>query len=367
MKVDTSHPIKRILVSLAAMAVCFYQSQVMSFELTPIPTKSERFQANKTSGIIFKKVFPIVEFGLHRFTTPVHEALTQLGYECSGTIDECADVDLDFAGSSVIAGIRWNDDPPFQFQSGEGNYPGCSTNKSPPPTISFALNTDCWINHFKDVAAISRSKPDAYAFGNGTMLARSHFGDLQFLHAMAAKVQVSPVQTKAKLMMWAEFTWRVQTVSTDYISAETLTGAVPVFGFQDHFPVQERRSVTDLFTVGRPWMRNQLEDIAFGSLLHMVEDSFAGGHIYRRAVNTGDCQVPEIVEFHTYPGQDQQAHKERDDLDHARAKPILVDVLRELIRLRHTRKSWTEVRPYLDDCVFRLASDARSSSILIDE
>ena len=134
---------------LWAHCLVFVVHSTIAFELSPIPTKAEIFRAKRDYGILFRVNYPVVEFGIHQFSTPVHEALTQLGYDCDDTIEHCADINLDFAGSGVLAGIRWNDDPPFQFKAGLGRYPGCPTTKEKSSTISFALRTNCWYAHFK--------------------------------------------------------------------------------------------------------------------------------------------------------------------------------------------------------------------------
>lgn len=347
-----------LILWIAGLCYC---PSALPFDLTPLPTQGEILAAKKKYGIIFRLKFPIVEFGIHQFSTSVHEALTQLGHGCVGTIEECLDVNLDFANTGIIAGVRWNDDPPFRFKKGHGRYSSCPK-KEKQSTISFALNMNCWLDHFKDVSAKADKNPDTYSTGYGTLLARTHFGDLQFLHAMAVKSGVQPRDTKAKLLMWAEFTWRVQSSGSDYIPPKTTTGAVSINGFQKHFPEREERTISNLFTLGRPWLRLQMGDIVFGSLLHMVEDSFAGGHVTRRPVPAQECNVPEIVEFHTYAGQDKKAHKDRDSLDDAKTKIALLEVLKELVHRRNERQSWAKIRPYLDKCVFRLATDATDSS-----
>lgn len=361
---------RTIVVGCAAMLLATSAQTAMAFELTPIPTRGERLAAKRSSGVVFRSLFPVVDFGLHTFSNSVHESITNLAYECPAQrLEECSDPDLDFASTGILAGVRWNDDPPFQFAQGQGRYAGCPTG-TPPPTISFALSASCWLAHFKDISAQAEASPKLYTGGDGTMLARTHFGDLQFLHAMAAVAGTDPQITRAKVMMWAEFAWRVQSHEADHIDALTKMGAVPVTGLSDHFPAREQRTVSDLFTVGRPWLRLQLRDMVFGSLLHMVEDSFAGGHVTRRGREVGGCSVPEIVEFHTYAGQDKDAHKDRDGFARANfglsaSGTSVVGVLRELIRLREADQAWSDVEPYFRNCVFGLATNAVPASTAV--
>lgn len=334
------------------------------FELTPLPTKAERFVASKTYGINFRLVYPAVDFALHRFSVPVHEALTHTAYECPDSVGSCTDADLDFAGTAVIAGVRWNDDPPFQFSPGSGNYPGCpkSSPNGQSRTISFALSTTCWLLHFHNVESIASKRPETYSGGNGTLLARTHFGDLQFLHSMAARLGEEATETKRRILMWFQFTWRLQTFTFDFIDPGTRMGEVTVERLSDHFPSTEQRTVSELFTVGRPWLRLHLSDLAFGSLLHVVEDSFSGGHTFRRLRSEAGCARSEIVTFHTYAGQDKERHKLADGIDEADNQTELHEVLRTLVLMRYQRKQWPEVRDYLSGCVFGLASDAQPAT-----
>lgn len=358
------------LVAMLAMLLCL---SAHAFELTPKPTNTEAALAKKKSGIIFRASYPLVAFGVHTFSHSVHEGLTQLAYDCPlGTLAECADVNLDSADTGVIVGVRWNDDPPFQFAQGQGNYGPCASNRSP-STVSFSLAMNCWLAHFKDISAKAEANPQSYTKGDGTILARSHFGDLQFLHAMAAQAGTSAMETRRQILMWAEFTWRVQSHNRDEsIPPGTRMGAVPVSGMVEHFPAQEERTVEMLFTVGRPWVRHQIRDIAFGSLLHMVQDSFAGGHAARRQRDDAACPIPEIVEFHSYGGQNKTEHKAHDSLESANAKvtasgTALLNAMRELVRLREADATWMDVRPYLEDCVFHLANDAGVASTTVSE
>lgn len=349
-----------ILVSLASIV-----PNALAFELTPAPTQAERILAKRTSGITFRSLFPVVQFAAHKFSDRVHEGLGQLAYDCPlGGLVDCADAGLEVAPIGVIVGIRWNDDPPFQFSKGQGKYSLCPVDREPPATISFALTVDCWLEHFRDVSKEAERNPLKYVYGEGTLLARSHFGDLQFLHAMADRKGVPASETRRQILMWSEFAWRVQSGSADRIRRETRMGMVPVSGMLRHFPANEERSVELLFTVGRPWMRLHVADIAFGSFLHMLQDSFAGGHATRRPRIDPTCNVPEIVVFHTYAGQDKDQHKDRDSLATAVVKSVdlpsatgVVGVMRELVRRRVDGQSWAEVKPYLEDCVFKLADE----------
>lgn len=357
-------------VGLVALGCCLAMN-AQAFELILKPTSTEAKRAKMQSGISFRVKYPAAMGLVHAFADPVHEGLAHLAYECPLDFRDCADSELDSAPGGVIIGLRWNDDPPFQFAKGQGKYKACRSYVAKGLTVSYALAFDCWLRHFQDVKGKAASNPAPLAAGQGTMLARSHFGDLQFLHAMASDVGVPASVTQSKIMMWAEFTWRIQSRDrTERIAANTRMGQVPVTGMSAHFPETEERTVELLFGLGRTWVRHQLPDIAFGSLLHMLQDSFAGGHTKRRVVSGDGCGIPVIVQFHSYVGQPDADHKERDGIDRATAKVTdgaLLQSQRELIRLRDEGATWKEVRPYLNDCVFRVAVDAEDSTSAVSD
>ena len=108
-------------------------------------------------------------------------------------------------------------------------------------------------------------------------MTRSHFGDLQFLHAMAAKDGETTSQTKVRILMWAEFVWGI--VEGKY-KLDTNLRDINIPNWQDHFA--NGHTVQELFTMGRPWLRPHIKGMAFGSMLHLIQDSFAQGHVDRR-------------------------------------------------------------------------------------
>ncbi|QIL79200.1 hypothetical protein G7047_04205 [Diaphorobacter sp. HDW4A] len=366
--------------TIAALSICALAPLSNAFELHPKPLSTE-VKLAKLNGISFRAIYPAIEFGVHAFADSTHEALTRMAYECPmGNLIDCQDEAFDVAPLGVIAGVRWNDDPPFQFAKGQGNYAACkdlidkrAQEHKDPPTISFSLSVICWRNHFNAISKESMATGAVFNASNATLLARSHFGDLQFLHAMASRSQESPEETQEKLLMWAEFMWRVQTHDrTEYLPGTTRMGRIPIQGMSEHFPTQEERSIEQLFTVGRPWLRRQLGDMAFGSLLHMIQDSFSGGHVQRRIKNDDSCGIPQIVRFHSYTGQDASAHKQSDKISRASDKisageaPV-IDITKQLIQMREDREmNWPYVRTYLKNCVLRLAPDALMADTHVD-
>src|SRR5690606_9931475 len=118
---------------------------------------------------------------------------------------------------------------------------------------------------------------------------------------------------------------------------------------------------------------SQIREIAFGSVLHTVQDSFAAAHAEREPKATGEqCEgstfttPAKIVEFHAYGAQDCVLH-DHDDSREAMAAvakerwPEAVDVTRNLFEFHSDGAKWTDASSYLQ-CVFALSDRRRSSS-----
>lgn len=351
-------------VLIIAGAVFFVVAgEVEAFQLAPNGTAAERSMA-KEYGVTYRAVVPFASFAMHNFADPAHEALTQKIYGCDGDWQKCSNPDLENAGPYIIAGVRWNDDPVFMPGAEDAKVSGCDGRYS----VGFISQTKCWINLFKVAEKKSASDPAAY-MGSGNYIARSHFGDLQFLHAMASQEGDSPEKTKQRIMMWAQFAWGV---ADGTYPINTYLKDVKIEGWEQSF--NNAQTVQDLFTAGRPWLRAHVSEVALGSLLHMVQDSFAGGHVQRRDEIVGDkCLagtepvLGRIEEFHSYAKQDHEKHKEDDASSVARVmlmqhEPDVVDAGKKLRGYFADRKGWSEVRPYLEDCLFALSADTRPAS-----
>jgi hypothetical protein len=200
-------------------------------------------------------------------------------------------------------------------------------------------------------------------------MTRSHFGDLQFLHAMANEEGVSPEETREKILGWLEFAWRV--VSEEYAFDRRLnTIDIPVI--KEHFGCTEW-TVEELYILGRgPKLRDKLSYIAFGSILHTVQDSFAAGHTERAPAPLNETcpsskasQPGRIVEFHAYGPQDSSKHDAEDKRDAMVANaidrwPDAIEASARLFEFFDDNAPWEKVRPYVE-CVFALSLNSRQA------
>jgi hypothetical protein len=278
-----------------------------------------------------------------------------------------------FAPQAVIDGTRWNDNPPFMVKPDFLLPNGKAINsKCVNETIKLPRKSYCW----KDVFTTSsdRAQRKFFTNRNGVILNRSHFGDMQFLHSMASRVGDPAQETKSSILIWAEFAYKVASGS---IRANTPLKDVPVSGFEKLFRGQGA-TVENLFLMGDETYRgSQLKDFAFGTLIHMVQDSFSESHVSRDLSTQGAlCNCPytdrspaAIEKFLVYSPQDPAKHKDEDTYkglkkDVLQYSPNVIDVGKILMRfyeeLKDTQKNnpeysnWDVVKKYLDECVLAL-------------
>lgn len=346
-----------LLTPCLALALATLVTGVQAFQLAPVGTKHEVKDSNVSTSRIWAQAKLLQVHGVDLFASPVHETLTQIIFSCDFDWSRCADPDLELAGPYVIAGVRWNDDPGFELGKDEGKGAGCK-----PESITFMRQTLCWITLFKDGEKRARDNPQDF-MGPGrksNLMTRSHFGDLQFLHAMASADKIPAAQTRDKIMMWARFTWGV--AIGEYTLATDL-GDIRLEGWNEHFVAGP--NVQDLLTVGRRSVRPYIKHVAFGSLLHLLQDSFSRSHVVRREPVQGQrCaankyrQLGRIASFSAYANQDHGKHGDFDSEDEAKAHrdldPDLIDAGRILKDMFDRSAGWDEVDTFLRECVFAL-------------
>lgn len=354
------------LAFLAAVTFVVAVPDAMAFKLSPSGTAFEKAVAKKYANTWERWMSRVTGLGVELFTESVHEEITHRIFDCEGGEDVCGDPDIGYATQYVLAGVRWNDDPPFRLEEGEGRGTSCKTVE----TIRFTTQPVCWAELFKDAKGKAKRGMALNGANRSSLLARSHFGDLQFLHAMAERDGEVAAETRRRIFMWAEFTWRV---SMGEFGLSTRLKEIPVDGMQEFFGSTDWR-VQDLFTLGNPALRRHVDEVAFGSLLHMVEDSFAKGHAQReegaageKCPGTGNLPAPgRVMEFHAYGRQDGGAHAKYDSRNlftthWASERPHVIDVGRALRDLWERDAPWAETRSYLE-CVFALTDPNAKAS-----
>lgn len=299
---------------------------------------------------------------------PAHESMTALSLQRAGLLNE-TDGYKSAAAWDYTRGAMWNDDPDgLLFDS----------NRAPSQAPFRMLGTGItnllgpfstgaeWLTRFSyyERQAEKRSHdPSKPAFGMGDpLLARTHFGDMSFLHGMASHEGEKAEDTKTRMMMWAEFNSKV---ALGEIPADAKLSDIKIPGFE-MFAKDKRiqgKSVAEFFGCGPDG--GDVKKRAQGSLLHMIQDSYAGGHAEREMV---DGKRGPIARFHAYSNQDHKKHGRDDafisDEDAKDPKKLVQNIKggEEAIEdgatvlklLNKKGANWTEIQQHLDRKTFAL-------------
>lgn len=298
---------------------------------------------------------------------PVHEAITLAALGCQaepGAEETCVTLEAINANRVVLYGVRWPDDPPFRLNA---NSPprirGCDAKV----TMRSTAQPACWYALFEDAkakASVAFAKdPSKPAFGPGDyLLYRSHFGDLQFMHSMGTQDGEAAEVTQARMRMWAKFLWGV---AMKQIPTDKYIRELGIAGMEQYFPGD--MTATNLFATGIVEVRRDLDKVAIGALLHMVQDSFSQAHTERdqesgAACPSGVAKPGRIQQFYSYARQEGSSHDAEDTFaalaNHTlQTSPSVIDVSREFIALWQRQASWDEAEK-LFNCVFELAPGA---------
>lgn len=269
---------------------------------------------------------------------PVHETITNLALQRAGIVAPGTSFQ-DRPVWEYIRGVIWNDDPEgLLFDHNE-------------------TETDNWSSGVEFVGKFNRYQgmaTDGTMFGpSDPLLARSHFGDLQCLHAMATRDGEAAHDTRHRILLWSEFFYGV---ATGHIDGAKELGTIDLGQIELLFP-NSHVSVRTLFLIGRV---GDLRHRAMGALLHMIEDSYAKGHVQR------DVRW-KIQEFHSYINQDSHKHGDEDVLaaggiDAMPGAKMAVRQCAEVLKMWKSGARWEQLRTYLEDNVFQLLPTARPAS-----
>ncbi|MFE1443783.1 papain-like cysteine protease family protein [Streptomyces sp. NPDC058739] len=282
--------------------------------------------------------------------------------------------------NEFFRGAIWNDDPAILM-----------FDEDPDDNWNFSTGI-CWFFAFKRAGWASVND-------RSNLTGRSHYFDLQFLHAMAERAGEQPWDTLAQVMLWAEVMYRLSI--GEGLSGDEPLAAVPITSRVVHndltysytlgrfFDDSTRPTGTDtlrhLLTLDSACVSVDLGRRAMGSLLHLVQDSYARGHVKRTLLNPEDLlpgrddafkpgtygRYGGIENFHCYRGQDLQTHDTYDmpTGELPRIEDITsfnsligardaVEACRTLLNMWHVMTPWDAPggpKEYLEGTVFQLA------------
>ncbi len=302
------------------------------------------------------------ETPFHRIAEPVHEEITQLARAClqahpgpvAGPLicTDRTERSVEPRGNkydSLIRGVWWNDDP---------------------NQLLFALRQGRFLSWMHDARLIATTDRNwlgkKAAIGpHYYMTYRSHYGDLQFLHAMASVDGEPAVTTRHRALLWAEFAYRV---ATGRLDPETTMNEIAPAELRAHFEHQSGWTIHYLFAPEYQLKGNAHKRMmAAGSLLHMVQDSYSAAHATRTFEPSPRCPNGGIRQFHSYTCQDPDAHKRQDLRSAWQQRGFTptqdpVNVSATLLGYIRQETDWNVVRDYLEGTVFCLAEDARDAT-----
>jgi hypothetical protein len=307
----------------------------------------------------------LVGNALPMIKSPVHEAITLNALDCAaaaGAESSCLTTEGVRVNQVLLYGVRWPDDPPFALNRAS---PPRIADCDPKVTLRSTAQPKCWKGLFSDADKTAKQrmakKPGEPAFGPGDyLLYRSHFGDLQFFHSMAAHDGERAANTLIRMKMWAEFLWGLGSKS---IPADRFIRTLDVAQLDVYFPGDI--TATNLFATGIVEVRKELDKVAMGALLHMVQDSFSQAHTGRNPETGAACEAfgrfPQpgtIAQFYSYAGQIGSLHDHEDTFDSLaihtlQISPSVVEVSRAFLTLWKEGAPWSEAEKYFN-CAFTL-------------
>lgn len=311
-----------IFISLVSLTYLIFipSGTVLAFDINPF----KEYQGGTELVQTFEQ--PAAEIVVSSIINPVHEELTikSLFLVRDRHMPGFDLIDDDLI-KKVIRGVRWNDDP-----------------------LNFLPdNPRQWLLNFEHASKIADRINE-----NFDLFYRSHHADLQFLHAMASNEEESAQFTRDAIMSWIEFTYKV---SSGYIPIHTPFRQLQKFLtpksnalFKKYFTQQGRRlnwtpaylfslkcnrEVTlpstfyELDCSQTNWLvdKKDIQNIALGSLLHVIQDSFSDSHVTRNPDYDGNYSLihgrSAIQTFNTYKKQSIRLHRGADSYPHDMDKP----------------------------------------------
>lgn len=337
---------------LIAAGCAFVSANCLAFGIAPI---TEDVQAEGVWNRVLRGISnaegDIVDLYVESFRTPVHEEITGLAYECNLRPADCNELGRGEPSSApkyVLQGVQWNDNPPLKLRASQLHIaPMCAGLLIQLPNSW----PGCWGLVFGAASQAAAPPGDHATFGpEAPILQRSHFGDMQFLHAMAPDDEAAS-ETKRKIMAWAHFAYDV---SIGQIAPTVIVSSPAAGSGAQFFPsAYYGMDVNSLFTLGTvPHTSERVRDMAFGSLLHTIEDSFSKAHVERESPRAPGGHWPgRVLEFHAYAHQDHRHHATADDrpaFENEDTKPFVIEAVRRLVAQRSSGSTWTQVEPLLE-------------------
>lgn len=329
---------------MSLVAAATLATTAAAFQINPL---KDKYRGNSPRGGLMEKI-----------TQSVHEDITDAAVSCASKWRQLpvgaerppcraypAPIRRHDHGNKadpLIRGVWWNDDPNQMLWGVE--YP-------------------MWLIYMRDARTIATKHRNWWGRRttiNATykMQYRSHYGDLQFLHAMANADQETAEDVRERMLLWAGFAYKV---AIGQISIEARLGDLDDELARRYFKHQPGWTVNYLFGPKYRLNAETMPEVALGSILHMIQDSFSEAHARRTYLPTARCPFGGVVEFHSYIGQDTEAHDRTDTRAALQGNTRLTDRMNPieasamLLSFAQTKADWKAVvEPYLVETLFCL-------------
>ncbi|KAF4985857.1 hypothetical protein FGRMN_11073 [Fusarium graminum] len=311
---------------------------------------------------------------------PIHESITLSALISSGygiaqstSVKNASNQDWEY-----IRGAIWNDDPDCQLfnDSAQENH-----------TYSTGAT---WLYYYNQ--GKSEWNPEDLDWSRmKNPIGRSHYGDLQFLHCMASTIGEEPAKTKEKVMLWMEVMYKLAN-GGDGINPDTEVQNTKLEQFFPSMSLPPRfKPLSYMLAKASNFQGLDIRRRALGSMFHVIQDSYAIGHTQRTLLNPQDRESMDplkfkhgaadrwgaIENFHTYSGQDSDAHSHYDHASDGVPEPgnlgnldqwndligcrDAVDKCKDLAALARDGKKWEDVKGFLEE-VFTISPNARPAN-----
>lgn len=345
--------LSRQLAYFSIFCLAMIGEAVSAYQINPLKNK---YHGDRPRGGVWEQI-----------TQTVHEDITDAALACANRLGDSPEALQSFVSCAaedgadprhatgnkydpLIRGVWWNDDPNQHL---------------------FGVHYGTWVVWMRDAHGIVTSGRNWLGrrtrIGPGyKMQYRSHYGDLQFLHAMANGDGEQPVEVQRRIIEWMRFAYAV---ATENIDPETDLGEVQYPVTERYFSRQSGWTVNHLFAPKFTLGKATIAQVALGSILHVIQDSYSTAHAERAFDATEGCRNGRVVEFHAYGSQSSSLHSDADTRASwlqntsftTTSNPVQASA--QMILFARRKTSWEKVvEPYLRDQLFCINSDARISS-----
>jgi hypothetical protein len=252
---------------------------------------------------------------------PVHEIITRNAYQqIYGLV-----LREKTWRSPLLAGVEWNDDPEELIRKA-WHYNGMGGIK-------------------KFISRVTNSKKET------ALTRRSHFGDLQFLHAMRP-LGSDDASTHDEIMAWIKETYAVaigEVKASELRKNSFYHKYFAKIGCGNTAAESKVKdcSVLDVFDMKTQFrthgeLDENLRWLATGSIAHIIQDSFSASHTVRNS------KTFELISFKTYDTENQVNHCESDGAVYKNMANIerATKETAELLYLIRKKAAWSEAEVF---------------------